>query len=57
MDLYRVSTGRDVGNEVNVIIEIPGESEPVKCEMDKETGAMFVGRFMSSSIRYRCNYG
>ena len=57
MDLYRVSTGRDLPNEVNVIVEIPADSEPVKYEMDKETGAMFVDRFMSSSMRYPCNYG
>jgi inorganic pyrophosphatase len=57
MDLHRVATGRDVPNEVNVIIEIPAHSEPVKYEMDKETGAMFVDRFMSSAMRYPCNYG
>lgn len=57
MDLRLVSSGRDVPNEVNVIIEIPAHSEPVKYEMDKETGAMFVDRFMSSAMRYPCNYG
>jgi inorganic pyrophosphatase len=57
MDLHRVATGRDVPNEVNVIVEIPAHSEPVKYEMDKETGAMFVDRFMSSAMRYPCNYG
>ncbi len=57
MDLRLVSSGRDLPNEVNVIIEIPAHSEPVKYEMDKETGAMFVDRFMSSAMRYPCNYG
>jgi inorganic pyrophosphatase len=57
MNLDRVSSGRDVPNEINVIIEIPAQSDPVKYELDKETGAMFVDRFMSTSMRYPCNYG
>jgi len=57
MDLHRVPRGRDVPNEINVIIEIPSHSEPVKYEMDKATGAMFVDRFMSTSMHYPCNYG
>jgi len=40
-----------------VIIEIPMNADPVKYEVDKETGAMFVDRFMSTSMRYPCNYG
>jgi inorganic pyrophosphatase len=46
-----------VPNDVNVIIEIPANSEPVKYEVDKETGAMFVDRFMSTAMHYPCNYG
>ncbi len=57
MDYRRVSSGNDVPNEINVIIEIPSHSDPVKYEMDKETGAMFVDRFMSSAMQYPCNYG
>jgi len=57
MDLHKVSRGRDVPNEINVIIEIPANSDPVKYEMDKETGAMFVDRFMSTAMHYPCNYG
>jgi len=57
MNLDRVSSGRDVPNEVNVIIEIPANSDPVKYELDKETGAMFVDRFMTTAMRYPCNYG
>jgi len=44
MILDRVSSGRDVPNEINVIIEIPAHADPVKYELDKETGAMFVDR-------------
>ncbi len=57
MNLDRVGPGRDVPNDVNVIIEIPMNADPIKYEVDKETGAMFVDRFMSTSMRYPCNYG
>ncbi len=57
MNLDRVNSGKDVPNEINVIIEIPAHSDPVKYELDKETGAMFVDRFMSTAMHYPCNYG
>ena len=57
MNLDRVTTGRDVPEDVNVIIEIPMNAEPIKYEVDKETGAMFVDRFMSTAMHYPCNYG
>ncbi|MBL1261065.1 MAG: inorganic diphosphatase [Thiotrichaceae bacterium] len=58
MNLDRVSTGgKNVPDEINVIIEIPSHSDPVKYEVDKETGAMFVDRFMSTAMYYPCNYG
>lgn len=57
MILDRVPSGRDVPNEINVIIEIPALSDPVKYEVDKDTGAMFVDRFMSTAMHYPCNYG
>ena len=57
MNLDRVDSGRDVPNEVNVIIEIPAHADPVKYEVDKSTGAMFVDRFMTTAMHYPCNYG
>lgn len=57
MNLDRVNSGRDVPNDINVIIEIPAHSDPVKYEVDKETGAMFVDRFMNTAMHYPCNYG
>ncbi|KAA6185181.1 inorganic diphosphatase [Thiohalocapsa marina] len=57
MDLNRVQRGDNVPNEINVIIEIPSHAEPVKYEMDKDTGAMFVDRFMTTAMHYPCNYG
>jgi len=57
MNLDRVSPGDNCPNEINVIIEIPARSDPVKYELDKETGAMFVDRFMNTAMHYPCNYG
>ena len=57
MNLDRVGYGTKLPEEFNVIIEIPMNADPVKYEVDKETGAMFVDRFMSTSMRYPCNYG
>jgi inorganic pyrophosphatase len=57
MNLDKVGPGRSVPNDINVIIEIPTQSHPVKYEVDKETGAMFVDRFLSTAMYYPCNYG
>ena len=57
MILDRVSSGENPPSEVNVIIEIPALSDPVKYEVDKDTGAMFVDRFMGTAMHYPCNYG
>ena len=57
MNLDRVTAGRDVPNDVNVIIEIPMNADPIKYEVDKATGAVFVDRFMSTAMHYPCNYG
>ncbi len=57
MNLDRIKSGEDVPNDFNVIIEVPSHSDPVKYEMDKETGAMFVDRFMSTAMHYPYNYG
>jgi inorganic pyrophosphatase len=57
MNLDRVRAGNDVPNDCNVIIEIPMHGDPIKYEVDKETGAVFVDRFMSTAMHYPCNYG
>jgi inorganic pyrophosphatase len=57
MSLDRVSSGRNLPDDFNVIIEIPAHGEPIKYEVDKESGAMFVDRFMSTAMHYPCNYG
>lgn len=57
MNLDRVGPGDKAPQSVNVIVEIPAHGPPVKYEMDKETGAMFVDRFMNTAMYYPCNYG
>ena len=57
MALDLVPTGKDVPNDVNVIVEIPKDADPVKYEVDKATGAIFVDRILSTPMRYPCNYG
>lgn len=57
MSLNNVPAGKDLPNDFNVIIEIPMNGEPVKYEVDKESGAIFVDRFMSTAMHYPCNYG
>ena len=57
MNLDRVGSGVNPPKNINVIIEIPSHSDPVKYEIDKETGALFVDRFMNTAMFYPCNYG
>jgi len=57
MSLNNVGPGKSLPDDVNVIIEIPRYGDPIKYEVDKETGAMFVDRFMSTAMHYPCNYG
>ena len=49
--------GKDVPNDINVVIEIPAMSEPVKYELDKDTNSLVVDRFMGTSMFYPVNYG
>ncbi len=57
MTLSKLPIGLDVPNDVNVIIENPIGGEPVKYEMDKDTGLMFVDRFLHTAMYYPGNYG
>ena len=57
MNLDRVPSGAAVPDDFNVIIEIPMNAPPIKYEVNKETGAMYVDRFMSTAMHYPCNYG
>ena len=57
MNLDRVDAGKDLPNDFNVIIEIPAHADPIKYEVDKATGALFVDRFVQTAMHYPCNYG
>ncbi len=57
MSLQKVNPGDKVPDAFNVVIEIPMNADPVKYEVDKESGAIFVDRFMSTAMHYPTNYG
>ncbi|MDB2414486.1 inorganic diphosphatase [Rickettsiales bacterium] len=57
MDINKIAIGNNAPEEVNVIIEVPLGSDPIKYELDKESGAMVVDRFLHTSMYYPCNYG
>jgi inorganic pyrophosphatase len=57
MDVSKISIGKNIPDDVNVIIEVPMGSEPIKYELDKDSGAIFVDRFLHTAMTYPCNYG
>lgn len=57
MSLDRVPAGAKLPDEFNVVIEISMNSAPVKYEVDKASGTVFVDRFMLTAMHYPCNYG
>ncbi len=57
MDLLKISPGKAPPNDINVVIENPMGGDPVKYELDKESGAVFVDRFLHTAMRYPGNYG
>jgi inorganic pyrophosphatase len=57
MDLNKIPIGQNPPEDVNVIIEVPLRGEPVKYEIDKASGAMYVDRFLHTAMHYPVNYG
>ena len=57
MSLHNVTPGAKAPDEFNVIIDIPMNAVPIKFEVDHDSGALFVDRFMSTAMHYPCNYG
>ncbi|MHA1559466.1 MAG: inorganic diphosphatase [Alphaproteobacteria bacterium] len=57
MRLNAVPIGRHPPEEVNVVIEVPIGGEPIKYELEKASGALFVDRFLYTPTRYPGNYG
>ena len=57
MSLNNVSSGKSLPDDFNVIIEISANADPIKYEVDKDSGCVFVDRFMGTAMHYPCNYG
>lgn len=57
MGLLNVPAGKELPDDIYVVIEIQANASPIKYEVDKDTGAVFVDRFMATAMFYPCNYG
>ena len=57
MDISRISAGRNPPKDIHAVIEIPVGGVPVKYEFDKDSGALFVDRFLHTTMYYPGNYG
>src|ERR1700712_42258 len=57
MRLDAISIGKNPPEDVNVVVEVAIGGEPIKYEMDKEAGALYVDRFLYTPMRYPGNYG
>jgi len=57
MDVTKIPPGRNPPDEINVLVEIPQGGVPVKYELDKVSGALFVNRFLHTAMYYPANYG
>lgn len=57
MNIDAIAIGKNPPEDVNVIIEVPFDGQPIKYEMDKESGALFVDRFLYTPMTYPGNYG
>lgn len=57
MSLTNVPAGKALPDDIYVVIEIPANATPIKYEVDKESSALFVDRFMATAMFYPCNYG
>ncbi|MEM8981638.1 MAG: inorganic diphosphatase [Pseudomonadota bacterium] len=57
MNLNAIPIGVEPPDDINVIIEVPIGTDPIKYELDKDSGALFVDRFLYTAMHYPCNYG
>jgi inorganic pyrophosphatase len=57
MNIDAIPIGNNPPDDVNVIIEVPLGGEPIKYELDKASGALFIDRFLYTPMRYPGNYG
>lgn len=57
MSYDNIAPGKDIPNDLYVVIEIPANHDPIKYEIDKDSSAVFVDRFMATPMFYPANYG
>lgn len=57
MGLESLASGKQLPDDMNVVIEIPSNSNPIKYEIDKDSGLVMVDRFIGTSMVYPCEYG
>lgn len=57
MSIENLPAGKQLPEDINVVIEIPSHSSPIKYELDKESGMVMVDRFLGTSMVYPCEYG
>ncbi|MCV6604419.1 MAG: inorganic diphosphatase [Porticoccaceae bacterium] len=57
MSYNRIPAGNDLPNDINVVIEIPANHDPIKYEIEKDSDALFVDRFVATPMFYPANYG
>lgn len=57
MGLDKLNAGKQVPDDINVVIEIPSNSNPIKYEYDKASGMVMVDRYLGTSMVYPCEYG
>jgi inorganic pyrophosphatase len=57
MDVSKIPPGRKPPDDINVLVEIPQGGVPIKYELDKVSGALFVNRFLHTAMYYPANYG
>ena len=57
MRIDAIPIGKNPPEDINVIIEVPVGGEPIKYELDKDSGTLVVDRFIYTPMRYPGNYG
>jgi len=57
MGLENLQAGKQIPDDINVVIEIPSQSSPIKYEVDKDSGMVMVDRFLGTAMFYPCEYG
>lgn len=57
MSYDKIPPGNELPTDINVVIEIPANADPIKYEVDKDSDAIFVDRFVATPMFYPANYG